>query len=362
MGNTKFNIQDFKDKVFNMDCVYFLKSLPDNCIDCCITSPPYYNLRNYFAEGQIGQEQTPEEYIARLTDVFMEVYRVLKPDGTLWLNIGDTYNGDKRGNDNPKFKQVNSKDFHKKIYEGAKRKDLLGIPWMLAFSLRSRVWYLRQDIIWAKPNTMPEPVKDRCVKAHEYIFLMSKSEKYHFDYEAIQEPIVDQTRANFTNGRRSNGINTDRNDNDMYERMKHYKPRVSAQKTSKVRNDVGNTYTPRTKNCMDDGQIPNTMHVNRELGLPDKQYVVRNKRDVWHVNTFPDPCAHFAVYPEKLIEPCILAGCPKDGIVLDVFMGSGTTAKVAKRFGRHYTGCELNPEYVKIIDKKLQAVQTELFT
>lgn len=343
MGNTIFNIQDFKDKVFNMDCVEYLKTLPDNCIDCCVTSPPYFGLRDYGVDGQIGLEQTPVEYVEHITDVCSEVFRVLKPTGTLWLNIGDTYNGNKLGNTNAKFKQVNSKEFNKKQWVGAKNKDLLGIPWMVAFALRDKVgFYLRNDIIWEKPNCMPESVTDRCTRSHEYIFLMSKSQKYYFDYDSISEPCSDQKRTNFQSGSRSNGKNKDRNDNDLGERSK--------------------TWQPRTKNLQYDGQPPHTMHINRELGIPDKEYTVRNKREVWHVNTKADTSAHFAVYPEKLVEPCILAGCPKEGIVLDPFMGSGTTAKVAKRFGRHYTGCELNPEYVKIIDKKLHAVQSELFT
>lgn len=343
MEDVKQNIEDFRDRVFNMDAVEFLKSLQDNCVDCCVTSPPYYNLREYGVDGQIGLEETPLQYVDRIVDVFSEVHRVLKPKGTLWLNIGDTYNGTKLGNTNSKWAYINSDSWQKKEYKGCKHKDLLGIPWMVAFALRDKVgFYLRNDIIWEKDNCMPESVTDRCTKSHEYIFLFAKSEKYYFDYEAIMEPCADQNRKSYQSGGRTNGINKDRNDNDFGERSK--------------------TWKPKTKNCMYDGQQPHTMHLRREAGLPDEKYVVRNKRDVWHVNTRPDPCAHFAVYPEKLVEPCILAGCPKDGIVLDPFMGSGTTARVAKRFGRHYTGCELNPEYIKIIDNKLHAVQAELFT
>lgn len=319
----------FIDKIFNMDSVEFIKTLPDNSIDCCVTSPPYYNVRDYGINGQIGLEQTPVEYVEHITDVFSEVFRVLKPTGTLWLNIGDTYNGNKHGNDNPKFKQVNSKDFNKKQWTGAKNKDLLGIPWMVAFALRDKVgFYLRNDIIWEKPNCMPEPVTDRCAKSHEYIFLFSKNEKYYFDYESIQEPTVS------TDGK---------------------------QKRTEFVGSGYKTHNRVHKNLQYDVQPPHTMHINRELGLPDKEYTARNKRTVWHVNTRPDPCAHFAVYPEKLIEPCILAGCPKDGIVLDPFMGSGTTAKVAQRFDRHYTGCDINQEYIKIAEKKLSCIQKELF-
>ena len=325
-----------KNTIINGNSLEVLKSLPDNSIDCCVTSPPYYALRDYGCDGQIGLEETPEKYIESLCDVFSEVRRVLTPEGTLWLNIGDSYNGNKVGNTEVvKNKKVSeSNDFHKKLWGGAKPKDLIGIPWMLAFALRSQGWYLRQDIIWHKPNPMPESVTDRCTKSHEYIFLMSKSQKYYFDYEAIQEPCADQSRTNYACGNRTNGINKDRNDNDFGERSKNWKP--------------------RTKNCQYDGQKPNSFHLSRENGEPDKEYYVRNKRDVWSVNVKPCSEAHFATYPFELIKPCILAGCPENGIVLDPFMGSGTTAIVARSLNRNYLGVELNPEYIKIAHKRLE--------
>ena len=325
-----------KNTIINGNSLEVLKSLPDNSIDCCVTSPPYYALRDYGCDGQIGLEETPEKYIERLCEVFSEVRRVLTPEGTLWLNIGDSYNGNKVGNiEVVKNKKVSeSNDFHKKLRGGAKPKDLIGIPWMLAFALRSQGWYLRQDIIWHKPNPMPESVTDRCTKSHEYIFLMSKSQKYYFDYEAIQEPCADQSRTNYACGNRTNGINKDRNDNDFGERSKNWKP--------------------RTKNCQYDGQKPNSFHLSRENGEPDKEYYVRNKRDVWSVNVKPCSEAHFATYPFELIKPCILAGCPENGIVLDPFMGSGTTAIVARSLNRNYLGVELNPEYIKIAHKRLE--------
>ena len=325
-----------KNTIINGNSLEVLKSLPDNSIDCCVTSPPYYALRDYGCDGQIGLEETPEKYIESLCDVFSEVRRVLTPEGTLWLNIGDSYNGNKVGNTEVvKNKKVSeSNDFHKKLWGGAKPKDLIGIPWMLAFALRSQGWYLRQDIIWQKPNPMPESVTDRCTKSHEYIFLMSKSQKYYFDYEAIQEPCADQSRTNYACGNRTNGINKDRNDNDFGERSKNWKP--------------------RTKNCQYDGQKPNSFHLSRENGEPDKEYYVRNKRDVWSVNVKPCSEAHFATYPFELIKPCILAGCPENGIVLDPFMGSGTTAIVARSLNRNYLGVELNPEYIKIAHKRLE--------
>ena len=340
------------NKIYNQDCLQGLKQLPDNCVDCCVTSPPYYALRDYGVDGQIGLEETPQKYIEKLTNVFMEVFRVLKEQGTLWLNIGDSYWGggwrNAQFNEHSGDIQKGSKGTHcgdimppcKGYQGGYKPKDLIGIPWMLAFSLRNAGWYLRQDIIWHKPNPMPESVTDRCTKAHEYIFLLSKSKQYYFDYEAISEPCADQNRTNYQSGSRSNGENKDRNDNDLGERSK--------------------TWNPRTKNCQYDGQQPNTMHLRREQGLPDKEYLVRNKRDVWSVNVKPDKVAHFATYPEELITPCILAGCPKDGVVLDPFMGSGTTARVARMLNRNFVGFELNPDYCKIINNKIQ-VAGDLF-
>ena len=317
-----------KNTIICGDCLNVLKSLPDNSIDCCVTSPPYYALRDYGCDGQIGLEETPEKYIERLCDVFSEVRRVLTPQGTLWLNIGDSYNGNKVGNTEVvKNKKVSeSNDFHKKLWNGAKPKDLIGIPWMLAFALRSQGWYLRQDIIWQKLNPLPESVTDRCTKSHEYIFLLSKSQKYYFDHEAIQEEATSSD-----------------------------KPRVFGANNQKgtLRNDIGRVYKPRTKNCQYDGQRPNSMHLAREAGLSDEVYPVRNKRDVWTVNTKPCKEAHFATYPFELIKPCILAGCPEDGIVLDPFMGSGTTAIVARSLNRNYLGIELNPEYIKIAHKRL---------
>ena len=289
-----------KNTIINGNSLEVLKSLPDNSIDCCVTSPPYYALRDYGCDGQIGLEETPEKYIESLCDVFSEVRRVLTPQGTLWLNIGDSYNGNKVGNTEVvKNKKVSeSNDFHKKLWSGAKPKDLIGIPWMLAFALRSQGWYLRQDIIWEKGNPLPESVTDRCTKSHEYIFLLSKSQKYYFDHEAIQE----KAKYPFDN-----------------------------------RGERGDSRRGTQMNSMS-GQTGE----------------MRNKRDVWTVNTKPCKEAHFATYPFELIKPCILAGCPENGIVLDPFMGSGTTAIVARSLNRNYLGVELNPEYIKIAHKRLE--------
>lgn len=253
-----------------------------------------------------------------------------------------------------------------------KSKDLIGIPWMLAFSLRNAGWYLRQDIIWHKPNPMPESVTDRCTKSHEYIFLLSKSKKYYFDYEAIQEACADQDRTNYQSGSRSNGINFDRNDNDLGERSKNWMPKTKSghkfggnkygqNDDSHFQTYSGKEWKPQTKNCQYDGQEPNSMHLRREQGLPDEVYFVRNKRDVWSVNLKPNKETHFATYPEKLIQPCILAGCPEKGIVLDPFIGSGTTGIVARKLNRNYIGCELNPEYKAMAERRIAEYGENLF-
>ena len=294
--------------IHNTDCRSGLKTIPDNSIDCCVTSPPYYGLRDYGVKNQIGLEKTPEEYIAVMTGIFMEVYRVLTPDGTLWLNIGDSYGGSYRGwGDNKRNSKCQRFASYANIPNaytgnGIKPKDLIGIPWMLAFALRNAGWYLRQDIIWHKLNPMPESVQDRCTKSHEYIFLFSKSAKYYFDNEAILEPAkYDGRKDTFYKG----------GDKDM-----------------------NRTAHERWANKID--------------GLP-----ARNKRDVWSVCTKSEKESHFAVFPDTLIADCIRAGCPENGIVLDPFMGSGTTAVVARKLNRNYIGFELNPDYVRIANRKL---------
>lgn len=307
-----------ENQILQGDCIEKLKEIPDGIVDCCVTSPPYYGLRNYGVDGQIGLEDTPDKYIQKLVDVFREVRRVLKDDGTLWVNIGDTYNGNKKGNTeyvkNPTLFEK-QEEFQKTLWHGAKQKDLIGIPWMLAFALRSDGWYLRQDIIWAKPNPMPEPVRDRCVKSHEYIFLLSKSQRYYFDYEAIQEEANHKIGQN-TNIRFGGSKYGDNDD-------VHYQTKS------------GNVWSPHY----------------------DEDHIVRNKRDVWTVSTQGVQDAHFATYPEKLIEPCILAGSNVGGVVLDPFFGSGTTGRVAARLNRSYIGIELNPEYIGIAKNRTSNLQ-----
>ena len=279
----------------------------------CVTSPPYYGLRDYGNDGQIGLEETPEEYIAAMVEVFRCVRDVLADDGTVWLNIGDSYYNYRPGKGQALVKQTvanSDQDLPQTCarrgnkLEGLKEKDLIGIPWMLAFALRADGWYLRQDIIWHKPNPMPESVQDRCTKAHEYIFLLSKSQKYYYDHEAIKEPLKGEPEVRDKNGE---GYQADYAHGDRFS------------KGARVFGADG----------------------------------MANKRSVWSVPVKPYFGAHFAVFPQELIEPCILAGAPVGGIVLDPFMGSGTTAQVAQNLGRQYIGCELNTDYKPLQDKRV---------
>ena len=300
------------NKIITGNAIEVLKELPDCTADCCITSPPYLGLRDYGVNGQIGLEKSVEAYINRLTDIFKEVRRVLKNDGTLWLNIGDSY--------------VSSNS----EYSNCKRKDLIGVPWLLAFALRNDGWYLRQDIIWEKPNAMPESVKDRCTKSHEYIFLFSKQSKYYFDYEAIKEPAV-----GFNNIVPAGSKGT-------------LKPNSRLRK--------GNSRTFRGGGAYTKGQsFNNSAEITREShGNNENMTGLRNKRSVWTVATQGYKEAHFATFPEKLIEPCVIAGSREGGIILDPFMGSGTTAVVAKKFNRGFIGIELNPEYAEMARRRLE--------
>ena len=303
------------NKILFGDCRETLKTI-DTKAQMCVTSPPYYGLRNYGGEDkQIGMEQTPEEYIEQLVDVFRSVRDVLTDDGTLWLNIGDTYyNYRSDGNypkqtvsrtkqDLPDFSPVRGNKLH-----NLKSKDLIGIPWMLAFALRADGWWLRQDIIWNKPNPMPESVKDRCTKSHEYIFLLSKSKQYHYDNEAIKEP-----------------VKQDWGTRDRTEGKYHNK---------------GTGLQPHS-------------------GLT-KSYTTKNKRSVWTVTNKPYKGAHFACFPPDLIEPCILAGSEENDIVLDPFMGSGTTAMVAKKHNRNYIGCELHEDYASLQTDRIDSIPSQL--
>lgn len=308
------------------DSATVLKTLPAGTVNCCVTSPPYYALRDYGVEGQIGLEETPERYIEKLVDVFREVKRVLREDGTLWLNIADSYWGSgSRGFDfTDKFTEASELQKGSKgtlnmsnvpkltgNKNGYKNKDLIGIPWLLAFALRNDGWYLRQDIIWSKPNPMPESVTDRCTRSHEYIFLLTKSPKYYYDYQSIKEMAETEPQARDKN---AEGYNAD------YAKGERFS---------------------------------SGMRVYGADGM-------RNKRDVWNVSVGSgyksDIGQHYATFPPKLIEPCILAGCPKGGRVLDPFGGSGTTGEVANKLNRDAILIELNPAYVEIARQRLNGL------
>lgn len=308
------------DRILCGDALEMLRTLPDNSVHCCVTSPPYYALRDYGVDGQIGREDTPAQYVARLTDVFSEVRRVLRPSGTLWLNIADTYAGKGNQGDSVDPKYPNGRTgqtvaINRRV-EGCKAKDMIGIPWMLAFALRDSGWYLRSDIIWMKANPMPESCKDRPSRCYEHVFLLTKSRSYYYDAAAIAEPVAESTpmrmRRKFGKNKYSAGI-----PGQAHQHLNDYRPNGYAEE-----------------------DIP----------------LLRNKRDVWQINSVPYKGAHFAAYPPKLVETCLLAGCPQDGIVLDPFLGSGTTAAVAKQMGRHYIGIELNPGYCALAEQRIGGV------
>ena len=304
------------------DSLEVLKTMDEQSVHCCVTSPPYWALRDYGVDDQIGQESTPEEYIENLVAIFKEVKRVLRDDGTLWLNLGDSYvgTGSKgKHEDNKDRKNRNGQIVAKNNrVKGLKPKDMVGIPWRVAFALQADGWYLRSDIIWHKNNCMPSPVRDRPTSSHEFIFLLSKSPKYYYDKDAILEPLLDPNRKD--KGKSGFGG------------LKH---------TSQPEKTMNPTYSGRKFNA--------------------SKLKGKNKRDVWTVPTAHYKGSHVAVYPPKLIEPCILAGCPDDGIVLDPFSGSGTTGVVALQNNKKYIGIELNPEYVKLSEDRINDSCANLF-
>ena len=316
--------------IYQGDVIDRLKDLNDGSVQCVVTSPPYWGLRDYGVDNQLGLEETPEEFVENLVKVFREVRRVLKNDGTVWLNLGDSYSGSGKGTAGNLGKKYNERHLEHKtggiIPKGLKPKDLVGIPWRVAFALQSDGWYLRQDIIWHKPNPMPESVTDRCTKAHEYIFLLSKSAKYFYDADAISE------------------------------KAKYYN--ITGMDATGYKD--AHSFNGKHKNLMDKGQSIYSMHVKRSKGEgePDTEGK-RNKRSVWKINTKPYKEAHFATFPEELPTLCIKAGSKKEDVVLDPFFGSGTTGWVAQRLGRAWIGIELNPEYIKIAEKRF--IQQDLF-
>ena len=303
-------------KILQGNCLDVLKDLPEQSVNTCITSPPYWGLRDYGEGEQLGLEDSPDKFVKNLVKVFSEVKRVLRDDGTVWLNLGDTYSSHKdcKSTSQTLAKGMQSEIAHvidkgksvtrdtKKLKKaGLKNKDLVGIPWRVAFALQADGWYLRQDIIWHKPNPMPESVKDRCTKSHEYIFLLSKNAKYYFNYEAIKEDAVGNNPGN-KNSHKHKG-----------------------QPFSEVKNNID------------------------KISAVSK----RNKRSVWIVTTKPFKGAHFATFPPDLIEPCVLAGCPEGGTVLDPFGGAGTTGLVAQQNNRDSILIELNPDYIEIAKERL---------
>ncbi len=328
-------------KIVVGDCLASLRAMADQSVNTCVTSPPYFGLRDYGHAGQIGLEQTPDEFVAKLVEVFREVRRVLRDDGTLWLNLGDSYAAQRSGTampaetlaggqsgqavdgrghrgrgdadatrvDGGTRREAGSGPAHRNASAiGLKHKDLIGIPWRVAFALQADGWTLRQDIIWHKPNPMPESVKDRCTKAHEYIFLLSKGPRYYFDSEAIKEPLAESSLP-------------------------------------RLRQNIA-------------GQVGTTRHVGKTNGnfkaQGNLETGLRNRRSVWTVTTKPFKGAHFATFPPDLIEPCVLAGCPEGGTVLDPFGGAGTTGLVAARNSRNSILCELNPEYAAMAAERIK--------
>ncbi len=380
------------NNIIQGNCKDKLKDIPDKSVRCCVTSPPYFGLRDYgtgkweggdvnckhirggdsnlpanicdfcgaiYVDEQIGLEETPEQYIANLVEVFEEVKRVLTDDGTLWVNIGDSYAGSGKGN-NPDGTPHPSKLLAKQGTQkgtseglqipnnaasiGLKPKDLIGIPWMLAFALRAAGWYLRQDIIWAKPSVMPESVTDRCTKSHEYIFLMSKCRRYFFDSEAIKEPIAASTAGD------KRYIN-----DDLTEKRPDRGFVGAPSKGSGMIKAKGNRKTFRGGGVYTKGQsFDNSSEAqNDSIGNKPSESDLRNKRSVWTISTRSFNEAHFATFPERLIEPCIKAGSAEGDIILDPFFGAGTTGLVAQKLNRNFIGIELNPKYIAIAERRL---------
>lgn len=349
------------NRIYNENCLTGLSQLPDNSIDCCVTSPPYFGLRDYGTVDQIGLEETPELFVQQLVEVFSEVRRVLKPDGTLWLNLGDSYagGGGASGHTTETKNMGATTSNYGSVKSGGKRyglkqKDLIGIPWMVAFALRSAGWYLRQDIIWHKPNPMPESVTDRCTKAHEYIFLMSKSAKYYYDHESIKKSVsAIENRPSGVERNRTYGYNSKENNNPgAYLKPSSWNgSSFDSGKTASALNNGRKSGNKSRKTGEERGCPENTG--SNVCGSVPWEGMKANKRSVWTVTTKPFREAHFATFPEDLIVDCIKAGCPEGGIVLDPFMGAGTTALVAKKLNRNYVGFELNSDYIKIANDRL---------
>lgn len=338
------------------NCLDILPTLGGGSVQTCVTSPPYWGLRDYGHDGQLGLEPTPEEYVARMVDVFREVHRVLRDDGTLWLNLGDSYCSAPNGNHGTTSTLTSKGQYQKhapRPHQSFRRdrkpvggnphrpvptlkpKDLVGIPWRVAFALQADGWYLRQDIVWHKPNPMPESVQDRCTKAHEYIFLMTKSERYYFNAVAIAEPLAYGSVERLSQP----GLED-----------QHGSERVPGKTNGPMKAVYKKPYTNQSTKDYAAGKAQDASATKARI--VDKilagELVTRNKRSVWTVTTKPFSGAHFATFPPDLIEPCILAGSKPGDVVLDPFFGSGTTGQVSEALGRQWIGIELNPEYEKL--------------
>jgi len=350
-------MSDWFNKCHFGDCLETLQRMPAGIVNTCVTSPPYFGLRDYGHAGQIGLEPTPDEFIAKLVTVFREVRRVLRDDGTLWVNMGDSYCSTAPGTRNAPQTKGSTKEAgvwanaRPKTPEGMKPKDLIGVPWMLAFALRADGWYLRQDIIWAKPNPMPESVTDRCTKSHEYIFLLSKSPSYYCDMGAIKEQAVaDHAPGNHTHKGATAYAE---------EAGEHHRTKAGLVGYAERQRGKAGKNAFRGQGHFREGENGPANREGRDMqdvGAGD----TRNKRSVWTVSTKPYKGAHFATFPTDLIEPCILAGAPAGGVVLDPFFGSGTTGQVSQALGRKFIGCELNTDYKPLQDERLRQWSLDL--
>ena len=313
-------LKENENRIICGDALETLKNFPDESINCSITSPPYYGLRDYHKKEQIGREKTVEEYLDRLINVFREVRRVLKKDGTCFIVIGDSYAGtsskkEQRDPKYPKGRNGQNPSITQKVL-GYKSKDLMGIPWRLAFALREDGWYLRSDIIWHKENAMPEACKDRPTRSYEHIFLLSKSPRYYYDYDSLAEPMKEVSKKRYVRGR---------------------------SKENKYLNENSGAKIQKINEARGYGQYKGD-------NIPQ----FRNKRDIWTINTTSFRGNHYAAFPPKLAEICMIAGCPKGGIILDPFIGSGTVGLIALLHNRKYIGIELNEEYVNLTKKRIE--------
>lgn len=382
------------DTIYVGDCLEVMRSWPDKFVQTVVTSPPYWGLRDYGVAGQMGLEATPQEYTESMVNVFREVRRVLKDDGTLWLNLGDSYatgaggrgdignvfNGKPTRTDAPSAGRIS-----RKRPAALKPKDLVGVPWRMAFALQADGWYLRSDIIWSKPNPMPESVTDRPTRAHEYLFLMTKSERYFYDADAIKEPATygapnspESIKSPYGQGyaRRAQAVPSgwDIGPGDHRGLAGCYKNTDYSDGAG--RNDGGRHVSGGFPKKLPEGQTnirkardKQRGHSRRHAGFNDRWdamvkaeqcYGMRNKRSVWTVATCPFAEAHFATFPPDLIRPCILSGSRPNDIVLDPFMGAGTTALISAQYDRRFLGIELNQEYAAIAERRIEAEKSQI--